>query len=437
MLFSIYDINVVLSIWCAAFSTVGLFCILLFSQPAQRSASWYRRNISLMFVFNMIAALSNAVAAISRGVMTLEGWIGIHLGISLTFASFFLLAGAFTSYLCARLEPASNDLDWWGSLVWAICGVGVALTVAGLFFTVDPATNYYSVSDKFWISQLLALVIQIGNLCVLLSKKKSVGSQTFFSMLVCIMLSIAAFFAQMFVSGLNLVQLAMTASFMILFVDLQTFLAQNMAQQQEILAQRERELSDSRVQIMVSQIQPHFLYNTLDSIYYLCGKDAMRAREAVSRFADYLRMNVRSLGTTSPVPFTTELDHVLNYIELERMSSDDTIAFEQDIQTTNFMLPALSLQPVVENAVKHGVTKKPEGGTITLRTREYDDHFEVTVEDDGVGFDTSAPEDTSRPHVGMQNVRERLKNMCGGTLEVTSEPGVGTVVTIKVPRGGV
>ena len=101
------------------------------------------------------------------------------------------------------------------------------------------------------------------------------------------------------------------------------------------------------------------------------------------------------------------------------------------------MLPALSLQPVVENAVKHGVTKKPEGGTITLRTREYDDHFEVTVEDDGVGFDTSAPEDTSRPHVGMQNVRERLKNMCGGTLEVTSEPGVGTVVTIKVPRGGV
>ena len=87
VLFSIYDINVVLGIWCAAFSTVGLFCILLFSQPAQRSAGWYRRSISFMFVFNMIAALSNSVAAISRGVMTMQGWIGVHLGISLTFSS--------------------------------------------------------------------------------------------------------------------------------------------------------------------------------------------------------------------------------------------------------------------------------------------------------------------------------------------------------------
>ena len=435
VLFSIYDINVVLGIWCAAFSTVGLFCILLFSQPAQRSAGWYRRSISFMFVFNMIAALSNSVAAISRGVMTMQGWIGVHLGISLTFSSFFLLAGAFTSYLCARLEPTGNDLDWWGSLVWAICGVGVALTLAGLFYTVDPTTNYYTYSNMFWVSQLITIIIQIGNLCILIWKRRGVNTQTFFSMLACILLSTASLFAQIFIDGLNVIQLAMTASLMILFVDLQTFLAQNMAIQQDALAQRERELSDSRVQIMVSQIQPHFLYNTLDSIYYLCGKDPSRAREAVSRFADYLRMNVRSLGTTSPVPFTTELDHVLNYIELEKMSSDDTINFEQDIQTTNFMLPALSLQPVVENAVKHGVTKKPEGGTITLRTREHEDYYEVTVEDDGVGFDTSAPMDDSRPHVGMQNVRHRLETMCKGSLEVTSKPGVGTTATIKVPRG--
>ena len=434
MLFSIYDINVVLGIWCAAFSIVGLFCIVLFSQPAQRSASWYRRNISLMFVFNMVAALSDSVAAISRGVMSPAGVLGTHLGIALTFSSLFLLAGAFTSYLCARIEPVGKRLDWWGSIVWGICGVGVALTVAGLFYTVDPATNYYALSDKFWISQLLAITIQLGNLIVLLVNVKKVNSQTFLSMLICILLSGASLFAQLFVEGLNVVQLAMTASLMIMFVDLQTFLAQNMSQQQDALAQRERELSDSRVQIMVSQIQPHFLYNTLDSIYYLCGKDATRAREAVSRFADYLRMNVRSLRTSEPVPFTTELDHVLNYIELEKMSSDDTINFEQDIQATNFSLPALSLQPLVENAVKHGVTKKPEGGTITLRTREYPDYFEVSVADDGVGFDTSKPFDESRPHVGMQNVRHRLEAMCGGTLTVTSEPGSGTTSTIRIPR---
>ena len=140
------------------------------------------------------------------------------------------------------------------------------------------------------------------------------------------------------------------------------------------------------------------------------------------------------MRTTTPVPFATELDHVKNYLELEQMSSDDTINFVLDVQTTNFMLPALSLQPLVENAVKHGVTKQLNGGTITLRTRELNDCFEVTVEDDGVGFNPEAALDDGRPHVGMQNVRQRLDSMCGGKLIVSSEPGKGTKAVVTIPR---
>ncbi len=269
---------------------------------------------------------------------------------------------------------------------------------------------------------------------VLIAKRKAISRATFITMVMYILLPAASLVAQMYVYGLSLTQMATTAGLMILFIDLQTFLAQNMAEQQEALAEQERQLTDSRVQIMVSQIQPHFLYNTLDAIYYLCGKDAIRAREAISRFSDYLRANLRSLRTTTPVPFATELDHVKNYLELEQMSSDDTINFVLDVQTTNFMLPALSLQPLVENAVKHGVTKQLNGGTITLRTRELNDCFEVTVEDDGVGFDPEAALNDGRPHVGMQNVRQRLDSMCGGKLVVSSEPGKGTKAVVTIPR---
>lgn len=433
MLFTVYDINIIMEAWCALFSLVGLFCVGFFAQSAQRSARWYRRNVSLMFMFNMFTALADGVACFCRGKMTTFDWYGTHVGNAITFCTLFMLAGAFTSYFCARLEER-DELNWWGSLTWALCGVGIALTLAGLFYTIDPETNIYQRSEFFWISQVIGIIIMVGNLCILLAKSRRLNAQTLFSMFVYITMPLVSFFVQTYVEELSINQMATTAALMVLFVDLQSYLAQNMNRQQRELSRKERELMDSRVQIMVSQIQPHFLYNTLDSIYYLCGKDPMRARSAISMFSDYLRMNLRSLRSQDPVPFSTELQHAQNYLELEQMSSDDTISVLFDIQTTNFKVPPLSLQPLVENAVKHGITKRAEGGTIIVRTRELPSYYEISVEDDGVGFDVNAEPDTSRPHVGMQNVRQRIESQCHGTMSVTSEPGKGTTVVIRVPR---
>lgn len=436
MLFSVFQLNMFIEVFCAAFSLVGLLSVALFAQPARQSASWYRRSVTLMFIFNTVFSLADAAANISRGQLSGLGWYGTHVGNALTYVAIFLLSGAFTSYIITRLG-AERSLGWWGSSVWVLSAVGVALTLSGLFYVIDPMTNIYHRTQYFWISQALGVFIETGNLIILIRRRRAIPTQTFISAILYIVLPTAALIAQMFLYGIALAQIATTVSLMIMFIDLQMFLAQDMARQQEALAQQERQLSDSRIQIMVSQIQPHFLYNTLDAIYYLCGKDQTRAREAISRFSDYLRTNLRSLSTTTPVAFTTELEHVKNYLELEQMSSDDTINFELDIQATNFMLPSLSLQPLVENAVKHGVTKQLNGGTITLRTREQPSCFEVIVEDDGVGFDPDAVFDDSRPHVGMQNVRQRLESMCGGSLVVTSEPGKGTRAVVTIPRRGV
>ena len=197
----------------------------------------------------------------------------------------------------------------------------------------------------------------------------------------------------------------------------------------------QKELHDSKVQIMVSQIRPHFMYNALSSIAILCKLDPETAYEATVTFSDYLRGNMDSLKQTAPVPFTKELEHLKKYLYIEKLRFDDMLNIEYDIQATNFELPLLSIQPIVENAVKHGVGMKKTGGTVKISSIETDDAYEVIISDDGVGFDMDAPKkDDGRSHVGMENTRKRLRDMCGAELIITSKPGEGTTARVIIPK---
>ena len=199
--------------------------------------------------------------------------------------------------------------------------------------------------------------------------------------------------------------------------------------------QMQKELYEAEVALMVSQIQPHFLYNSLTSIAMMCTKDPKKAREATINFADYLRGNMNSLKQKTPVPFDRELEHLKKYLMLEQMRFGELLNIEYDIQTTDFEIPQLSVQPLVENAVKHGVGMKEDGGTVTIATRETDTAYEVVISDDGVGFDTSKPvKDDGRSHVGMENVRHRLKELCDADVIIESEIDKGTVATIRIPK---
>ena len=201
--------------------------------------------------------------------------------------------------------------------------------------------------------------------------------------------------------------------------------------------QMQKELYEAKVSVMVSQIRPHFMYNALTSIAMMCTLDPETAQEATVTFADYLRGNMDSLKQTAPVPFETELEHLKKYLYIEKLRFDDLLRVEYDIQATNFELPLLSIQPLVENAVKHGVGMKEDGGTVKISTRETDAAFEVIVEDDGVGFDTEAPQhDDGRSHVGMENTKKRLHDMCGGKVMITSEIGKGTTAKVILPKEG-
>ena len=190
-----------------------------------------------------------------------------------------------------------------------------------------------------------------------------------------------------------------------------------------------------RVQIMLSQIQPHFLYNTLGAIREICGD--LAAKKAIGRFTRYLQGNMDALTKPGTIPFAVELEHTKAYLELEQLRFESALCVVYDISCTDFELPTLTLQPIAENAVRHGARgTERDVGTVTIATREFQDRYEVTVTDDGPGFDPErlTPKDDGRAHIGIQNVRERLRNICAGELRIESEIGKGTRVTLLLPK---
>ena len=194
----------------------------------------------------------------------------------------------------------------------------------------------------------------------------------------------------------------------------------------------EAELKESRVAIMLSQIQPHFIYNTLGTIERMCLKDPQKANELVRNFSLYLRGNFSELDSITPIRFAEELKHIEYYINIEKVRFPD-MNIEYEIEATEFVLPALSVQPLVENAIKHGLMRLETGGTVVIRSYETSTHFCVEVKDDGVGFDPSLPIDEKK-HVGLRNIRGRLKAMVDGDLILESKPGVGTKAVIMIPK---
>ena len=197
----------------------------------------------------------------------------------------------------------------------------------------------------------------------------------------------------------------------------------------------EAELKESRVAIMLSQIQPHFIYNTLGTIERMCLKDPQKANELVRNFSLYLRGNFSELDSITPIRFAEEMKHIEHYANIEKVRFPD-MNIEYEVETTEFVLPALSVQPLVENAIKHGLMRLETGGTVVIRSFETPTHFCVEVKDNGVGFDTSLPIDEKK-HVGLRNIRGRLKAMVDGELILESKPGVGTTAVIMIPKEGI
>jgi LytS/YehU family sensor histidine kinase len=195
-----------------------------------------------------------------------------------------------------------------------------------------------------------------------------------------------------------------------------------------------QELQENRISIMLSQMKPHFIFNTLNTIYHLCDIDPAKAKNTISSFSIYLRNNINNLEQSEMIYFEKELSFINAYLDIEKVRFDDELQIVYNIGTSNFKLPVLTVQPIVENAVKHGTSKKEGVSYLYITTRETEGFYEIEIRDTGVGFDSMQTKKDNNKHVGIENVRQRLNTLCNGTLTLESAVGVGTTALIKIPK---
>ena len=199
------------------------------------------------------------------------------------------------------------------------------------------------------------------------------------------------------------------------------------------LAEQQEKTKEAQIKIMLSQIQPHFIYNSLSSISTLIDIDPEKAQRSLDDFTEYLRMNLSSITKDKSIPFKEELRHIETYVALEKLRFNDRIHIVYDLGIIDFKVPTLTIQPLVENAIKHGILKKIEGGTVTLTTYETDTCYVVEIKDDGIGFDISEI-DFDEGHFGLKNISYRISKTCDGDLSISSKVNVGTKITVKFKK---
>lgn len=203
-----------------------------------------------------------------------------------------------------------------------------------------------------------------------------------------------------------------------------------------VMAENER--LKTEMQLYHSRIQPHFIYNSLSMIRSLITKDT-EAKEALDQFTRFLRGSVDMLAEEECVRAEREFDTVESYLYMERRRFGDKLTIHTDLQDKGFLVPAFSVQVLVENAIKHGIRRTKDGsGTLTVRSFETEGEHMIEVVDDGAGFDVGALSEQSDnsgfKHIGLDNLKKRLELMCDGSLEIESTIGEGTIVRVHIPK---
>ena len=196
------------------------------------------------------------------------------------------------------------------------------------------------------------------------------------------------------------------------------------------------ELKESRIKNSISQMQPHFLYNTLASIREIILEEPQYASDLICDFTTHLRACIRLLSNNDIVPFSKELENIYAYVNIEKMRFGSKLKVNYEIECDDFYIVPLGIQPLVENAIRHGIYKKgSRGGTVTISTYKDDNANYVAVEDDGVGFAYKEEENGKgeKDSTGLKNLTFRLEKMLNASTSIKSSVESGTKVIVKIP----
>jgi len=418
-----------ISIAVAGLVVSGLGLVL--SCIIRKLRTWNRNFFVVLFVFLNVYIGSALISLVSMAMpdpkFTTLSEISMFV---MSFASSFLmpmLAIMIRYYaeesIGRRSWKRMHSYDYVITFFW---GVYIIL----LFMTLFTDKIYYFTPDNIYhrgayyqfllIPPILIMIINAG---VLIKNRKHLSVRQIKAMAVYILLPLICMIIQMLTYGVMIILVGASLAALYLFGSILT-------EQVERFVRQTEENADQKVQLLTLQMRPHFICNTLLSIYYLCGEDSKRAQKVVLDFTDYLQKNYMAMTKASMVKFNEELEHVKAYIAVEKVRYEDGLEMDIDTPDTDFMIPPLTLQPIVENCVKHGIDPTGKKLCISIRTERKEDNDIITVEDNGCSSDTGEHHGT---HIAIENIRKRLTLMCNGSFEIADREGGGKIVKIMIP----
>ena len=428
-MFTVGSLHVSLEIWGAVFCAIAALCV-YFSYISSKQE---KRFLLGLMVFGGLLLINDALAWYYRGAPGETAAFWVRVANWMTFFLTDIILAVSTAYIHFKVygKKAFSRSNWLFNMSMIMAALDIIFLILSLYmkwyFYIDE-NNFYHRSYLSFMTPLCASTVLALNFATLIKGRKNLSHRMFVCLSLCLILPVIASIYQYFHYGASYANIALIISLINLFINV-------MAEQGETLTDETEHLNNMKMELLISQIGPHFVYNTLGTIKHLCHTDPKQAEEIVDDFSSYLRGNLDSFTSNRLVPFADEVQHIQAYLAIEKIRFGERVNPVYDIQSSDVMIPALTMQPLVENAVSHGLCAREEGGTVTIRSRKEEHEYIVEIIDDGVGFDPhTVKENPEHMHIGIKNVTERIQSMCGGSLKVDSVIGRGTVITITIPR---
>ncbi len=420
-------IHIPLELWGAFFCIVAAWCVLAEKNYPKRAAG---RMLGWLLLSNAVLLVSDTLAWLFRGNETTAGLVFVRVSNFAVFELNYIMLMFFARYLYWILPEGKRSSA--RCYVHVIDGISVLASIclvisqfADWFYYFD-AHNFYHRTEHFWMPTAMGLVQILVLLILLLRNRRCFSRNTCTAVFLFTLIPVVSSLFQLLIYGIAILNIGITIACLLAFLSFEVEQAQERAKM-------DREMAQMRMDILLAQIKPHFLFNSLQTIKHLVKRDQEDAVRVIDAFSDCLRAEINSLSEQKCIPFSRELVHVESYLLLESRRFGDKLRVIYDIQEDGFMLPPLTLQPIVENAVRHGIRQRNQGGTVWIKTEADQGGVRITVKDDGVGFDPDASHDDDKVHVGIANVKARVEAICEGEFTVDSKPGCGTTVTITIP----
>ena len=405
---------------------LGFFQVKMIPLVSPQTDRYFRLFYEVLLLF----ALSNLTGQLFRGHP------GPFVRGILILSNFLEMTGScLAAYVASRfflsqMDPKKENKRLWNIPLLFLAAHTLLILFSqftGLIYTID-AGNIYHRSAAYPLAYLMPAAIMLFSAFLLVRYRRQLSQAALITFWLFLLVPAAAMVVQLFLYGVYIVLFSVIFTALVLYF----YIIADQAEQNEKQA---KELKELKVSILTQQIQPHFIYNTMNTAYLLSNKDPEQARDLIRDFTAYLKSNIGALSTPKAIPFTEELEATRAYLGILLKRFPGRFSVEYRLDCTDFTLPALSLQPIAENAVKYGVLQSDEPDRLILiSSEETPDGYALTVRDNGPGFDTAAAPSGESTHIGLGNVRERLQYICRGTLEVRSVPGEGTTVTIRIPH---